>query len=222
MNEPQPSQHKSMGTLIAAIVLIVLLAGLLIFSTTGLSLWQNADESSQVGNRPDEGEQPNESTDQGTDDDTPSIDAISGLTRTIVITANLDMIPLDVTPEITPTLSIQLAKIEDPYDLGNQSTTDGNYELAIEQFSQALEKSRTEPIWSHLGRAYAYERLGRTEEALADYTEAIVYEPENAKVYQIEAGSITNKGIIYRHLLISHWRFNLSMILSPGPTIIVG
>jgi len=187
MNEPQPSQRKSIGTLIAAMVLIVFLAGLLIFRATGLQ--QNGDEfvPSQFEEKAGENDKADTSPDKIESGDTAlSVDAI---TQTLNITTDLS-----VTPEITPTLSIQLVQIEDTYNLGLQSMKAGNNEQAIAKFTQAIEENRIEPVWPYLGRASVYERLGRFEEALSDYTQALFYEPEDAKIYHSRGNTYTTIG----------------------------
>jgi len=186
MNEPQstqdPSAHnqstsRSILTIIAAIALMLLLAGLLILSVTGFNPWQSAEPMPEDSGVADNSEQPS--------DEQSAVDTI---TQTIAFTESLAAIPV-----VTPTLSISIAKVEDDYSLGLQSMNAGDYEQAIEYFTLATGVEE-QSAWAYLGRAFAYERLGQPEAAIEDYTTALEVSPPDAKIYHSRGNVYTTSG----------------------------
>ena len=69
------------------------------------------------------------------------------------------------------------------HDRGNLRSRNGSYELAIADYSQAIERN---PGFAeaHYNRGSSYYELGRYEEAIADLTMAIELNPNDARYYR--------------------------------------
>ncbi len=78
---------------------------------------------------------------------------------------------------------------------GYESYEKKKYESAIEYFTKAIDVSN-QYADAYLGRAMAYDKLGKTELAIVDYTSLIKY----AKTERRRAIAYTNRGINYSSL----------------------
>ncbi len=75
---------------------------------------------------------------------------------------------------------------------GNYRLEDGQYDEAIKEFSEALEKN-PEHVMAHLGLAITYMQTGKDDEALQEFNFVVGQAPELAAAF-------ANRGILYDRL----------------------
>ena len=101
-------------------------------------------------------------------------------------------------------------------DEGNVYFNVGQYELAIERYSTAVEMDR-ELVAAYYNRANAHTRSGNFERALADYDRALELQPFDADV-------LNNRGMLhlYRANYPSALRdFNAALVIDPADTTVI-
>ena len=79
------------------------------------------------------------------------------------------------------------------YDKGQEYFDAGNWSMAIEQFTLALQVN---PQWedAYFYRGYAYDELGQYQRAIQDYNKAIEIDPNDATNYVVRAVTYRNLG----------------------------
>ena len=68
------------------------------------------------------------------------------------------------------------------HDRGNRHSRNGSYELAIADYSKAIEID-SEFAEAHYDRGFSFYELGRYEEAITDLTRAIDLNPNDPRYY---------------------------------------
>ena len=76
------------------------------------------------------------------------------------------------------------------FKAGNKFYETGKFEDAIEQYSNAIDKEPSNPVF-YLARGNAYTSLNRASEAKADFEKTIVFSPKNVEAY-VKLGAACN------------------------------
>ena len=89
-----------------------------------------------------------------------------------------------------------ISKEEDFYNRGLASAQKGDYDLAIEEYSQAIKLNRNFTL-AYNNRGAAYAQQGKYDPAIKDFNKAITLNPNVAEAYLNRANAYANKSVVF-------------------------